>query len=264
MNYKELFKKKELTEEQQIEKSFFVISSSLMRNLGEEINKPHPTIKAKDLDMDKIRHDIFNTTNDVSNELKKFKNQRKELESHIQQQQAKRQQEWQQMGKGGQYPVDPQMAEDMKKLSAHIAECARFIVGTIMHQFGLADAPGPYRRSLTQDEMNELEIEHSQNELMQIVTADGNVRDAMEKIIVQCNSDRKQKIQEWENRPEALNAIELKRKFEAIVSSDMAESFKKKTYGMHSGQVMEMLGKVDVSPDGKIIAKEKKTSSLEI
>ncbi|GAC89377.1 hypothetical protein Gbth_038_001 [Gluconobacter thailandicus F149-1 = NBRC 100600] len=262
MNYKELFKKKEMTEEQQIEKSFFIMSSSLMRNLGEEINKPHPTIKAKDLDMDKIRHDIFNTTNDVSNELKRFKQQRKELESHIHQQQAKRQQEWQQMGKGGQYPVDPQIAEQMEKLSAHIAECARFIVGTILNKMGLADDPGPYRRSLTADEMYELEIQHSQNELMQIVTADGNVRDQMEKIIVQCNENRKNKIQEWENRPEAVRAQERLDKFQSIMSSDMSESFKKKVFGMHSGDVMKMLDKVEVSPDGKIISK--KHTSLEM
>ncbi|MBS0984616.1 hypothetical protein, partial [Gluconobacter cerinus] len=190
------------------------------------------------------------------------KQQRKELESHIHQQQAKRQQEWQQMGKGGQYPVDPQMAEDMKKLSAHIAECARFIVGTIMHQFGLADAPGPYRRSLTADEMAELEIQHSQDELMQIVTADGNVRNAMEKIIVQCNEDRKQKIQEWESRPETVKSQERLDKFQSIMSSDMSESFKKKVFGMHSGDVMEMLDRIDVSPEGKIIPK--KHMSLEM
>lgn len=261
MKYSDL-KRKELTQEEKIDKSFFVMSRDFLRNVNHEINKPHPTIREKDLDMDKIRHDIFNTTNDVSNELKKFKQQRKELESHIHQKQAQRQQEWQAMGQGGQYPVDPQMAEQMKKLSAHIAECARFIVGTILNKIGLADEPGPYRRSLTADEMAELEIQHSQSELMQIVTADGNVRDQMEKIIVQCNEKRKNEIQQWESRPEAVQAQECLDKFQSIMSSDMSESFKKKVFGMHSGEVMEMLDKIDVSPEGKIISK--KHTSLEM
>ncbi|MCG0997580.1 hypothetical protein [Acetobacter persici] len=139
-------KNTEQTEEQKIESRFKIISSSFLRSVNDELNKPHPTIKEKDLDMNKIRHDIFNTTNEVTEQLKKFKAQRKELESSIQKQQSERQRAFMQKGiRGKDFEIPAETIEQLEKLSAHIAECARFIAGTILHAFGLAGHPGPYR-----------------------------------------------------------------------------------------------------------------------
>lgn len=254
-------KETEQTEEQKIEARFKIISSSFLLSVNEEINKPHPTIKEKDLDMDKIRHDIFNTTNDVTEQLKLFKNQRKQLEDSIQKQQSERQREFMKKGiKGKDFEIPPDVVEQLEKLSAHIAECARFIAGTILHKFGIADPPGPYRPSLTNDEMKELEIQQSQNALMQIISADGSVRDNVERAIVECHESKKQRIAEWENRPEAKEAQERLDKFSVLITGDMADSFKQKISGMKCDDVFELLDKIDVSPDGKILEKSKSPS----
>jgi len=254
-------KEKEQTEEQKVEARFKIISSIFLRSVNDELNKPHPTIKEKDLDMDKIRHDIFNTTNDVTEQLRLFKNQRKQLEDSIQKQQAERQREFMKKGiRGKDFEIPPEAIEQLEQISAHILECARFIAGTILHKFGLAGPPGPYRPSLTQDQIKELEIQQSQNSLMQIISADGEVRDNVERAISECHESKKQRIAEWENRPEAKEAQERLNKFSLIMSGDMADSFKQKICGMNCDEVFELLDKIDISPEGKILAKSKSPS----
>jgi len=256
-----LFKRKNETGELSLDARFKIISSSFFRSVNEEINKPHPNLKPDDLNMDKIRHDIFNTTNEITEQLKKFKSQRKEIESSIQSQQSERQRAFMQKGiRGKDFEIPPETIEQLEKLSAHIAECARFIAGTILHTFGLAPPPGPYRPALTADEMKELEIQQSQNHLMQIISADGEVRDNVERAISECHESKKQRIAEWKNRPEAQQAQERLDKFQYIISSDMADSFKEKISGMKCDEVFELLDKIDVSPDGKILAKSKSPS----
>ncbi|GCD54879.1 hypothetical protein [Acetobacter pasteurianus] len=253
-------KNTEKTEEQKIESSFKIISSSFLRAVNEEINKPHPTLKSDDLNMDKIRHDIFNTTNEVTEQLKKFKYQKKQLEESLQKQQSERQRAFAQKGiRGKDFEIPPETIEQLERISAHIAECARFIAGTILHTFGLAPPPGPYRPSLTPDQMKELEIQQSQDALMQIISADGSVRDNVERAIVECHESKKQRIAEWENRPEAKEAQERLNKFSVIMSGDMADSFKQKICGMKCDEVFELLDKIDVQ-DGKILAKSKSPS----
>ncbi|WP_215755542.1 hypothetical protein [Acetobacter sp. P5B1] len=177
-----LFKRTNETGELSLEARFKIISSSFFRSVNEEINKPHPTLKSDDLNMDKIRHDIFNTTNEVTEQLKKFKYQKKQLEESLQKQQSERQRAFAQKGiRGKDFEIPPETIEQLERISAHIAECARFIAGTILHTFGLAPPPGPYRPSLTPDQMKELEIQQSQDALMQIISADGSVRDNVER-----------------------------------------------------------------------------------
>lgn len=254
-------KEAEQTEDQKIEAKFKIISSSFLRSVNNEINKPHPTLKPDDLNMEKIRHDIFNSTNEVTEQLKLFKSQRKELESSIQRQQSERQRAFAQKGiRGKDFEIPPETVEQLEKLSAHIAECARFIAGTILHKFGLGPHPGPYRPALTADEMKELEIQQSQNHLMQIISADGSVRDNVERAISECHESKKQRIAEWKNRPEAQQAQERLDKFQSIISSDMADSFKQKICGMKCDEVFELLDKIDISPEGKILAKSKSPS----
>lgn len=255
-----LFKRTNETGELSLEARFKIISSSFFRSVNEEINKPHPTLKPDDLNMDKIRHDIFNTTNEVTEQLKKFKSQKKQLEDSIQKQQSERQRAFAQKGiRGKDFEIPAETIEQLEKLSAHISECARFIACTILHAFGLAPPPGPYRPALTADEMKELEIQQSQNHLMQIISADGEVRDNVERAIVECHESKKQRIAEWKNRPEAQQAQERLDKFQSIISSDMAVSFKEKISGMKCDDVFELLDKIDVQ-DGKILAKSKSPS----
>lgn len=254
-------KETEQTEEQKTESRFKIISSSFLRSVNNEINKPHPTLKPDDLNMEKIRHDIFNTTNEVTEQLKKFKSQRKELESSIQKQQSERQKTFMQKGiRGKDFEIPPEAIEQLEQISAHILECARFIAGTILHKFGLAGPPGPYRPSLTQDQIKELEIQQSQDALMQIISADGEVRDNVERAISECHESKKQRIAEWENRPEAKQAKERLDKFSVLISGDMANSFKEKICGMKCDEVFELLDKIDISPEGKILAKSKSPS----
>lgn len=254
-------KEAEQTEEQKIEAKFKIISSGFLLSVNDELNKPHPHIKEKDLDMNKIRHDIFNSTNEVTEQLKKFKAQKKELESSIHRQQSERQRAFMQKGiRGKDFEISPDMVEQLEKLSAHIAECARFIAGMILHTFGLSGPPGPYRPALTADEMKELEIQQSQNHLMQIISADGEVRDNVERAIVECHESKKERLKEWENRPEAKQAQERLNKFQAIISGEMASSFKEKICGMKCDAVFELLDKIDISPEGKILAKSKTPS----
>nr|WP_025826022.1 hypothetical protein [Acetobacter persici] len=259
-NFLKSIKETEQTEEQKIEAKFKIISSSFLLSVNNEINKPHPTLKPDDLNMEKIRHDIFNSTNEVTEQLKLFKGQKKQLEESIQKQQAERQRAFMQKGiRGKDFEIPPETVEQLEMLSAHIAECARFIAGTILHKFGLGPHPGPYRPSLTQDQMKELEIQQSQNHLMQIISADGSVRDNVERAIVECHESKKKRLNEWENRPEAKEAQERLNKFSVIMSGNMADSFKKKICGMNCDEVFELLDKIDMQ-DGKILAKSKSPS----
>ncbi|MCQ9156043.1 hypothetical protein [Acidomonas methanolica] len=254
-------KETEQTEEQKIDAKFKIISSSFLRSVNNEINKPHPSLKPDDLNMEKIRHDIFNTTNEVTEQLKLFKNQRKQLEDSIQKQQAERQRAFMQKGiRGKDFEIPPEAIEQLEQISAHILECARFIAGTILHKFGLAGPPGPYRPSLTQDQIKELEIQQSQDALMQIISADGEVRDNVERAISECHESKKQRIAEWENRPEAKQAKERLNKFSVLITGDMADSFKQKISGMKCDDVFELLDKIDISPEGEILSKSKSPS----
>ena len=259
-----LKRKETMTDEERTEKSFNLVSDSFLSEVTREINKPHPSIKAKDLDMDKIRHDIFNTVNPATEKLNQFKKQRMELEQSINEQRAERMKKWQEMAVPGEVPVPPELVEGMKRLSAQILECCRFISENILHAFGLVGSVGPYRPILTDDQRRELEIEYEQNEVMQVINSDGSLRDNLEKAIVICNEKRKNELAGWENRPEVNDARERISKFKAIMSSDKSKSFMKKVVsdGLDRNQLKEMLDKIDVTPDGNIIQKKQAGNDL--
>ncbi|GBR68475.1 hypothetical protein AA0312_0931 [Acetobacter tropicalis NRIC 0312] len=251
-----------MTDEDRTEKSFNLVADSFLSEMTREINKPHPTIKAKDLDMEKIRHDIFNTVNPATEKLNAFKKQRAELEQSINEQRMERMKKWQEMAVPGEVPVPPELVEAMKKVSAQILECCRFIADNILHAFGLVGSVSPYRPMLTDDQIRELEIDYEQNELMQVINSDGSLRDNLETAIVMCNERRKNELSEWENRPEALDARDCVRKFKAIMSSDKSDSFKKKVSTIDRNQLKDMLDKIDVAPDGNIIQKQKSSKDM--